>query len=95
MFKGILYDQGLESSHRHQLPMREQGCTAGGNASSIEIQQLNTSSSSAADPAGAAASSRGAAAHSQVATFLDPSFYHSASLNSFMAGTQFFPPPRT
>ncbi|KAL8118084.1 hypothetical protein AgCh_015842 [Apium graveolens] len=87
MFKGILYDQGLESSYRHQFPVRDE-----------QINLItNTSSPFAADPAGAAASSRErAAAPSQVTTFLDPSnLYHSASLNSFMAGTQFFPPSRT
>lgn len=89
LFKGILYDQGLESSYyHHQFPVRDE-----------QINLLtNTSSSSAADPAAAAASSRerAAAPNSQVTTILDPSnLYHSASLSSFMAGTQFFPPPRT
>lgn len=91
LFRGILYDQGVEISHRHQLPVSNQ-----------QVNNLitNASSSSAADPDGAGASTSrggggGAPAPSQATTFLDPSLYHSGSLNSFMAGTQFFPPPRT
>lgn len=93
-FKGILYDQGLESSHYHHLPARDQGSSDGGSAS-VDIQQLNLITNTASSSA-AAASSRGTgtAPSTQVTAFLDPSIYHSASLNTFLAGTQFFPPPR-
>ncbi|XP_063936979.1 protein EXPRESSION OF TERPENOIDS 1 isoform X2 [Daucus carota subsp. sativus] len=81
LFRGILYDQGLEISHRHQLPGRDQ-----------QVNNLirNASSSPGAEPDGSGAGTSrggggGAPAPSQATTFLDPSLYHSASLNSFMA----------
>ncbi|KAK9270869.1 hypothetical protein L1049_026455 [Liquidambar formosana] len=81
VFKGILYDQGLESRY-----------TAGGETSSGgggAQQQLNLITSAVTTTATATA----ATTSNPAATF-DPSLYP-APLNAFMAGTQFFPPPRS
>lgn len=75
VFKGILYDQGPESSY-----------TSGGESS----QQLNLLAgvTTATTTIGGATSSNNPAG-----TLLDPSLYP-VPFNPFMAGTQFFPPPR-
>ncbi|KAL5557946.1 hypothetical protein UlMin_034157 [Ulmus minor] len=79
VFKGILYDQGPDSHY-----------TTGGEGSSGRgedgtqplnlITAANTSTTPATNPT--------------TASLLDPSLYP-APLNAFMAGTQFFPPPRS
>ncbi|KAL8474924.1 hypothetical protein ACS0TY_031368 [Phlomoides rotata] len=74
VFKGILYDQGLES---HYMP----GETSSGGGGSVTAPQtqpfkLATGSSTSAAP------------------FLDTSLYP-PPINSFITGTQFFPPPRS
>lgn len=99
LFKGILYDQGLQSSHFREFPVRDQGSSDGGSAN-VDIQQLNLIANTASSAAAAAAASSrgtGAAPCSLVTAFFDPSLFHSASLNSSFtaAGTQFFPPPTT
>lgn len=81
VFKGILYDQGTEAQYMAA------GETSSG---SVGIQQLNLI-------AGASAAATSAADTSTAAPpspYLDPSLFP-APLNSFMAGTQFFPPPRS
>lgn len=91
VFKGILYDQGLETSHN--MPGES---SSGGGSASRGIQQLNliTNTGTTSNAAAASSSRGGEAISSQATAFLDPSLY-TAPLNSFMAGTQFFPPPRS
>ncbi|XP_059637126.1 protein EXPRESSION OF TERPENOIDS 1-like [Cornus florida] len=75
VFKGILYDQGLES-----------GYTAGGESSSGGgAQQFNLMA--------AASAAATATATNPAVTYIDQSVYP-APISAFMAGTQFFPPPR-
>ncbi|XP_073317013.1 protein EXPRESSION OF TERPENOIDS 1-like [Primulina huaijiensis] len=82
VFKGILYDQGSES---HYMAAGE--TSSGGGSVSAGVQQLNLIT-------GTSANATSAAAGSSASLFLDPSLYP-APINSFMAGTQFFPPPRS
>ncbi|XP_019155936.1 PREDICTED: protein SHI RELATED SEQUENCE 1-like, partial [Ipomoea nil] len=78
VFKGILYDQGAETRYPSAGGGHE-----GSSGSGAAQQPLNLIS-------GAATSHQQAAA---VATMIDPSLYPTP-LSAFMAGTQFFPPPR-
>ncbi|KAI3451017.1 hypothetical protein Pfo_007682 [Paulownia fortunei] len=90
VFKGILYDQGTESQY-----MAAGETSSGGGSVSAGVQQLNlitgTSATATSAPDTAAAGGGGGGSASP---FLDPSLYP-APINSFMAGTQFFPPPRS
>uniref|UniRef100_A0A5B7BTG8 Putative Lateral root primordium protein-related n=1 Tax=Davidia involucrata TaxID=16924 RepID=A0A5B7BTG8_DAVIN len=83
VFKGILYDQGPEAHY-----------TAGENSSgggSGGLQQLNLITATATT---ASSASTTAAVASPAATFLDPSICP-APISTFMAGTHFFPHPRS
>ncbi|GMI96833.1 SHI-related sequence 5 [Hibiscus trionum] len=80
VFKGILYDQGPENRY-----------TDGGESS----QQLNLITAGATTAAAAATMTTPVSTSSNLGTnMLDPSVYP-APLNAFIAGTQFFPPPRS
>ncbi|XP_059642526.1 protein SHI RELATED SEQUENCE 1-like [Cornus florida] len=80
VFKGILYDQGLDTHHMA-------GDSSSGGASG-GVQQLNLITATADTTIAAAATTTDAA-------FLDPSSQYSAPINTFMTGTQFFPHPRS
>ncbi|XP_021907881.1 protein SHI RELATED SEQUENCE 1 isoform X1 [Carica papaya] len=91
VFKGILYDHGSESGYMggdHQSssggPQPLNLITAGPTTSSPTIGGASTSGGGG-----------GAAGSSSSAAFLDPSSLYPTPLNSFMAGTQFFPNPRS
>ncbi|KZV29207.1 Lateral root primordium protein-related [Dorcoceras hygrometricum] len=88
VFKGILYDQGTES---HYMAAGE--TSSGGGSVSAGVQQLNLITGTSATATSAATTSA-ALGGSSASLFLDPSLYP-APINSFMAGTQFFPPPRS
>lgn len=91
VFKGILYDQGTESQY-----MPGETSSGGGSVSAGAAQQLNlitgTSATATSAPNTSAAGAGGSATAGS--PFLDPSLYP-APINSFIAGTQFFPPPRS
>ncbi|XP_059637329.1 protein SHI RELATED SEQUENCE 1-like [Cornus florida] len=76
VFKGILYDQGPESSYAANVATGE-GSSGGG------AQQFNLITAAAA----------ATTTSNQAVTLLEPSMYPTP-LGAFMAGTQFFPPPR-
>ncbi|KAI4374951.1 hypothetical protein MLD38_012883 [Melastoma candidum] len=79
VFKGVLYDQGPETS-----------TSSGGGAVGIpQLGQLAMGGGGSSTSAATATSAAAVAA----AAMLDPSLYP-APLNAFMAGMQFFPPPR-
>ncbi|KAL3844706.1 hypothetical protein ACJIZ3_002109 [Penstemon smallii] len=93
VFKGILYDQGTET--QYNMVAGETNSSGGGSISATEVQQLNLItgiSATAPNAVGAAAGSATAAS-----TFFNPSSLYPAAapFNSFMGGTQFFPPPRS
>ncbi|KAL5847746.1 hypothetical protein ACOSQ3_011270 [Xanthoceras sorbifolium] len=84
VFKGILYDQGPENRYH---------AGGGGGGESSHHQQLNliTAAATAAAAAATATTSNPAAA-----ALIDPnSVYPPPPFNAFMAGTQYFPPPRS
>ncbi|XP_075509520.1 protein EXPRESSION OF TERPENOIDS 1-like [Primulina tabacum] len=82
VFKGILYDQGLESRYPGGGGESSSGC-------GVSQQPLDFIAAASATTSAAAT-----ATTSQLNfTMLDPSIYP-APLSAFMAGTQFFPPPR-
>ncbi|XP_073134877.1 protein SHORT INTERNODES-like [Henckelia pumila] len=86
VFKGILYDQGLESRY----PGGVGESSSGGCGVSHQQQPLDFIAAAPAVTTSAAATAT--TSHLNVA-MLDPSIYP-APLSAFMAGTQFFPPPR-
>ncbi|KAL3527162.1 hypothetical protein ACH5RR_011818 [Cinchona calisaya] len=88
VFKGILYDQGLENQY-----MATESSSGGGSGSTTGVQQLNliTAGTTAAT---ATATVGGGGGAGTASTFLDPLSTYPAPLNTFMAGTQLFPPPR-
>ncbi|MBA0792511.1 hypothetical protein Gohar_017004 [Gossypium harknessii] len=79
VFKGILYDQGPESHY-----------TGGGESS----QQLNLITAAVTTAETARTTTTAAISSNPATSMLDPSLYP-APLNAFIAGTQFFPPPRS
>lgn len=81
VFKGILYDHGPES--RYTTMEGGEGSSGGGGG-----QQFNLIAGAATATGSAAVATSGNP------TMIDPSMYP-APLNAFMAGTQFFPPPRS
>ncbi|KAJ4847031.1 Protein EXPRESSION OF TERPENOIDS 1 [Turnera subulata] len=83
LFKGILYDQGPDSRYGG----------GGGETSSGGAQSLNLITAAAAST-GVTTAATGTS-NVATATLLDPSSIYPAPLNAFIAGTQFFPPPRS
>jgi LRP1 type putative zinc finger protein len=81
VFKGILYDVGPETNY-----------SVGGESSSAGggVQPLNLIAGATSAGGGG-----GAEVASSAMALLDPSSLYPAPLNTFMAGTQFFPPPRS
>ncbi|XP_019172034.1 PREDICTED: protein SHI RELATED SEQUENCE 1-like [Ipomoea nil] len=97
VFKGILYDEGPESQY---MTAGESSSGGGSGSAGVQTQHNLLSSGAAATTATSAATtsaSGGTAAEGgggQGQAFFDPSLYP-APLSTFMAGTQFFPPPRS
>ncbi|XP_051141049.1 protein EXPRESSION OF TERPENOIDS 1-like [Andrographis paniculata] len=95
VFKGILYDQGTESQYMAAAAAGETSSGGGSVSGAAGVQQLNLiTGPSAATATSAGDNSGGAAAAAGGSGFLDPSLYP-APISSFMAGAQFFPPPRS
>ncbi|KAK4805029.1 hypothetical protein SAY86_004846 [Trapa natans] len=82
VFKGILYDHGPYS--RYTATECGEGTSGGGGAQQFNLIAAGSSPATAS----AAVTTTGNP------TMIDPSMYP-APLNAFMAGTQFFPPPRS
>ncbi|XP_043708665.1 protein SHI RELATED SEQUENCE 1-like [Telopea speciosissima] len=88
VFKGILYDQGPEVHHYGPGESSSAGGGGGGGP-----HNLITAATTTATVAMTTSTSAAAAA---AAAMLDPSsLYPPTPLSAFMAGTQFFPPPRS
>ncbi|KAK3224240.1 hypothetical protein Dsin_011265 [Dipteronia sinensis] len=95
VFKGILYDQGPENSYNMSC----------GESSSVGVVQqhqqqqqplmnlIHASPTTNTTPAATTAGFGGGVAVASTA-FIDPSCLYPAPLNTFFAGTQFFPSPR-
>ncbi|KAL4312121.1 hypothetical protein GQ457_01G009440 [Hibiscus cannabinus] len=84
VFKGILYDQGPESHY-----------TSAGETSHSQQLNLITTVATTAETAGTITTTTAAASSSHpVTSMLDPSLFP-PPFNAFIAGTPFFPPPRS
>ncbi|KAL5706642.1 hypothetical protein ACHQM5_024785 [Ranunculus cassubicifolius] len=81
VFKGLLYDQGPEGRYIQG----ETSSGGGGGTTPRNLMATAATSSAAATTATTTA----------VASLLDPSSLYPTPLNAFMAGTQFFPQPRS
>ncbi|GLT57964.1 hypothetical protein SLA2020_308940 [Shorea laevis] len=79
VFKGILYDQGPEGRYT----------SSGGESPHQQLNLITAATTTTTTTTTAATSSNPGGAN-----FLDPSLYP-APINAFIAGTQFFPPPRS
>ncbi|XP_022949893.1 protein SHI RELATED SEQUENCE 1-like [Cucurbita moschata] len=88
VFKGILYDQGPETNYIPPAETSSGGGGGGGGGSSSGVQPLNFIT-------GATDATTASGGSSAALPLLDPSSLYSTPLNSFMAGTQFFLPPRS
>ncbi|KAI3513266.1 hypothetical protein L1887_20595 [Cichorium endivia] len=86
LFKGILYDHGPEGRYNH--PGGGDSSSAGGGAGT-QHQQLNLITS------GHGTMGIATTTVNPNVTSIDPSSIYPTPLNAFMAGTQFFPPPRS
>nr|WHL55524.1 SHI [Litchi chinensis] len=96
VFKGILYDQGPENSYMSG----GESSSVGGAVQQQHNQPLNLITASPANVTTTAAAVTATTAGSGVGgaastAFLDPSCLYPAPLNTFFAGTQFFPSPRS
>lgn len=102
VFKGILYDQGVESRYHSGGGGGETSSAGGGGVGQQLLpppppqpphQQspLNLISSAAG---GSSSTTTAVTSGNPAITMLDPSVYPTP-LSAFMAGTQFFPPPRS
>ncbi|KAK4429320.1 protein SHI RELATED SEQUENCE 7 [Sesamum alatum] len=85
VFKGILYDQGPESRYP---PGGGGESSSGGGGGGSQQQPLDFIAAAAATSSAATATTS-----NPNISMLDPSLYPTP-LSAFMAGTQFFPPPR-
>ncbi|KAL4300651.1 hypothetical protein HN51_052070 [Arachis hypogaea] len=79
VFKGILYDQGPQGLYTTAI-VAEGSSAGGGGGGGAEPQQQLSLITAATTTAG---------------NPFDPSSLYPAPLNAFMAGTQFFPPPKS
>ncbi|KAK7280708.1 hypothetical protein RJT34_25775 [Clitoria ternatea] len=80
VFKGILYDQGSDSPYTGGGGGGGEGSSGGGGGGGGEVQPLSLIS---------------ATTSGNINNPFDSSSLYTAPLNAFMAGTQFFQPPRS
>ncbi|KAJ4833206.1 Protein SHI RELATED SEQUENCE 1 [Turnera subulata] len=98
VFKGILYDHGPESTYMPGGGETSSGGGGGGDVSGtlpLNLITAGTHTTSASGGGSGGADGVTVAATSSAAAFLDPSSLYPTPLNTFMAGTQFFPNPRS
>ncbi|EOA24233.1 hypothetical protein CARUB_v10017469mg [Capsella rubella] len=98
VFKGILYDHGRPGSSGgggYNVVAAGESSSGGGGAQQLNLitagsVTVATASSSTPNLGGGIGSSSAAAA-----TYIDPAALYPTPINTFMAGTQFFPSPRS
>ncbi|KAL5713382.1 hypothetical protein ACHQM5_015462 [Ranunculus cassubicifolius] len=105
VFKGILYDQGPDSSsstHHHQhYGHGETSSSGGGGREGHQHGGGNLIAAAAAGGGGTnttmsmSTNPSSSQAVTTAALFVDPSSLYPTPLNAFLAGTQFFPHPRS
>ncbi|KAI3861592.1 hypothetical protein MKW98_000544 [Papaver atlanticum] len=84
LFKGILYDQGPDSHYVHG---ESSSAGAGGSGAMYQQRNLITDSTTTANTTTVTVAAS--------ASLLDSTSLYPTPLNAFMAGTHFFPPPRS
>ncbi|XP_016487105.2 protein EXPRESSION OF TERPENOIDS 1-like [Nicotiana tabacum] len=91
IFKGILYDQGLESQYNMNATT---GDSSSGGEPVVPHQHKLIGTVTSAATSNAAAGGGAAVAAGEGSHFLEHSIYSAPLINTFMAaGTHFFPPP--
>nr|XP_043608495.1 protein EXPRESSION OF TERPENOIDS 1-like [Erigeron canadensis] len=91
VFKGILYDHGPVDSGYMNHPGEGSSSGGGGGGGSVGGAQLHNLITSGTMGATTAATTTSI---NQGVNFIDPSSRYPTPFSAFMAGTQFFPPPR-
>ncbi|CAL1384083.1 unnamed protein product [Linum trigynum] len=101
LFKGILYDQGPDHHHHHHSSRYGGESSSGGGGGGGQPLHLITAGTSGGGGGGgtAGAGTSGGGVDQAVnpaasGSMMDPASLYPAPLNAFIAGTQFFPPPR-
>ncbi|KAG2239288.1 hypothetical protein Bca4012_024039 [Brassica carinata] len=91
IFKGVLYDKGPGSSGGYNVIATGESSSGGGG------HQLNliTAGSVTVATASSSTPNAGGIGSSSVAAYNDPAALYPTPINTFMAGTQFFPNPRS
>ncbi|XP_010536380.1 PREDICTED: protein SHI RELATED SEQUENCE 5 [Tarenaya hassleriana] len=92
IFKGILYDQGPDHSHNGYNSSPKATAAANANAASGSSQHLNLLASTANAVTTAVTAGNN---NNNASSWLDSASLYPAPLNAFIAGTPFFPPPRS
>ncbi|KAF2290817.1 hypothetical protein GH714_015606 [Hevea brasiliensis] len=90
LFKGILYDHGPESTYMPAAETSSAGASGGFQPPNL-ITAGTATASAAISPTGGVTSASSSAA----VAFMDPSSLFPTPLNTFVAGTPFFPNPRS
>ncbi|XP_060188806.1 protein EXPRESSION OF TERPENOIDS 1-like [Lycium barbarum] len=90
IFKGLLYDQGDQYNY-----INNAGDSSSGGDPVPHQHNLIGVAGTATSAANNEAVSGGDVAMAEESHFLEPSLYSAPLINTFMAGTQFFPPPRS
>ncbi|XP_021685544.2 protein SHI RELATED SEQUENCE 1 isoform X2 [Hevea brasiliensis] len=90
LFKGILYDHGPESTYMPAAETSSAGASGGFQPPNL-ITAGTATASAAISPTGGVTSASSSAA----VAFMDPSSLYPTPLNTFVAGTPFFPNPRS
>lgn len=92
IFKGVLYDRGPGSSGGYNVLATGESSSGGGGGHQLN---LLTDGSVTVATASSSTPNAGGAGSSSAAVYIDPGALYPTPINTFMAGTQFFPNPRS
>lgn len=97
IFKGILYDHGPGSSGGGGYNVVTAGeSSSGGGGGAQQLNLITAGSVTVATASSSTPNLGGIGSSSAVATtYIDPAALYPTPINTFMAGTQFFPNPRS
>ncbi|CAN1127139.1 Protein SHI RELATED SEQUENCE 5 [Linum perenne] len=93
VFKGILYDQGPDHHHHPRYGGGDHSASGSGGGQPLHLMTAGTSGGGAGTSGGGGGGEVGNPVGS--GSMIDPASLYPAPLNAFIAGTQFFPPPRS
>ncbi|KAM3306280.1 protein EXPRESSION OF TERPENOIDS 1 [Capsicum chacoense] len=98
IFKGILYDQGDDHEYNYMNNVGGGDSSSGGDPMPHQHNLVGVAGAATSVANNATTGSGGdapAAVAAEGLHFLETSLYSAPLINTFMAGTQFFPPPRS